>query len=338
MPIAMIEGLVISLLALGAVANASPITWQVHPDSSCPKIGDLQAAYATLGQTPAPRGAMDLPVTVEIDSSTTYLQIHLSIPELQFTETRTVEVGDSPCREVAQTVAILVHTWVAHAPSPPAETMTPTPTVPAIDTQAALTVRSTPTEVARVQGQPTHASSSMGLALRTGFGLVVSSSSSATPAVPVSVELRLSREVGLGLFASWIGNLSVDDAPYGSVVVERQLIGATVSLAMPGSGQWGLRGLSGDLLGGFVLWHGNAQSYAYPVTSSQDLFEPGFTAAARIDQALGGPLFLEAQVSAVALVRSLSLQVSRPGALPATVAELPWFTLAFGLGLGVNIL
>jgi hypothetical protein len=313
---------------------ADPIAWVSAPGRECPSVAQLETAYARLGPNPHPTAT---PVRVEIDSSSPSIAVRLSLPGLPPSTTRRLEAGRDSCEEIAQTIAILVRAWIAHVPelangpevSEPARQ-------PTVESTVALGTASAGT--ARVEGRPISSAFSMGLALAAGVDLLLSPDLSATAAVALSLELRVSPAVAVGLLGSWMGDVSIDDAPYGSIVVQRQLLGASVAVAIPGVEGWGIRGLSADVLGALALWHGNAQSYGYPTTSDSQIYEPGVMGAVRFDEKLGGPLFLRAQVSALALVRTVSLQVSRPDSAPTTVGELSWFTLAFGLGLGVEIL
>jgi hypothetical protein len=322
----------LAILELTMGSGGSPaIAWQVAPEHTCPTVAQLEEAFARLPAATPPEGLTDHQILAEVDATNGVVTLSLSVPQTELSERREIDVGKSPCKEIAQTIAIMAHAWLEHLPSLNSGTaMSEQAHAPTI----AMSSSTTPSAIVHVEGQSVSSSSSLGLTLRLAADLVVAPGAGAAPAIALDAELQVAREIGVGLLASWIGNLTADDAPYGSIVVQQQIFGASAAWLI---GEVGVRGLSAALLGALVLWHGTAQSFGYPMTTTEQLLEPGILAAARLDQEIGGPLFLEAQISMVALVRSLSLQVNRPEAAPVTVAQIPWFALAVGVGFGVKI-
>jgi hypothetical protein len=310
------------------------VIWEVAPDqAACPTVAELEAAYAPLVTVPLPGTTEESVADVRVTTAGTSIDLQMTLPAVPLTEHRSIARGTSSCVEMADTVAIAVQTWVAHATalgSPPAPEPPPTVQAPATTTDSAR-----PSVEARVtrEGPKSH----LGLDVALGLDALVSSSLSASPALSVSAELRLSRSVGIGLLGSFTPAMAIDDAPYGSIDVRRQVVAASVALAIPGVDRLGLRGFSADGLAALALWHASAQSYWYPVTATQQLFEPGLIAGVRLRQLILGPLFLEANASTLMLPLSLNLHITRPDGSTATVATLPWFNLAFGVSVGARI-
>jgi hypothetical protein len=326
-------------LQAGLPSPSPKVFWRVEGVQRCPTAGQLQSAYESIATGIQPKRP-DLAVLVELEPSPQSIEVRLSIPEIHLVKHHEIEIADSPCREVTQTVAILVHAWLAELPelkrplapvaveSPPA----PTPAVsPLPPSQSVVVVREQPA--------PTVSKShSLGLELRAGPALLVSSGLSSSYAIAVAAELRITRQLGIAAFGSFEpGGVEATDTPYGRINVQRQLIGADVAVGLPVVDRLRIQWLSADVLIGAALWHGTAQSEGYPSDATRDLFEPACSVGVRIDEALGGLFFLEEQASALLLLRSLSLQIERPDESVVTVATVPWGSFAFGVALGVHI-
>jgi hypothetical protein len=322
----------VGLAMQGGPSSVPRVVWEVPADQECPTLAQLEVAYAPLiaGPPSDPSGAIVANVAVIASGSTIDLQ--MTLPAVPLSEHRRIPKGTSSCPELVDTVAITVHAWVAHA----SELGAPPSAVEPLPVAAAPFPSAVPSIVA-VQPQKGPPKSHLGLDVALGLDLLVASGLSASPAFTLSAELHLSRAVGLGVLGAWTSSQTLDDGTYGHTDVQRQLGAASVAIAIPGVDRLGLRGFSADGLAAFAIWHATVQSFGYASHGTQELFEPGLLAAARVRQLVWGPIFVEADVSALALVRSLSLRVTRPDATAATVGVLPWFNVAFGLGLGARI-
>ncbi len=345
-------GLLLSVLSMSAAASeaqqAAPvftpqISWSVEPGLTCPTRRLLENAYHRQTAAATTEGAPVLAVLVEVGRVSTdeSLVVRLSIPAFHQSEYRDIDVRGSNCREVVQTIVILAGAWVGNLQHLQNSATVATGTAqkpPSPDDAYGFPLANSPTlpTVIHLEGAEGSSHDRLGLTLGLGAALWLASGGAAA-SIMLNAELRVSKTLAVGLLAAWIGDLSATDPPYGSVVVQRQLFGVSAGLAIPGVNRLGIQGLGADLVGALVVWHGNAQSLAYPVTVQSDLLDPGVMAGARLRQRIGDLLFLQAEIAAIVLSHSYNLEVQRLINETVLVASVPAFALELGLGVGVQI-
>jgi hypothetical protein len=336
MPVDSAVRMLLHLATQLVAAGTPPIAWTVDPGLTCPTEAQLESAYRGEAASRTESSPPDLVVSVEITPSAGgVVRVALAAEPLGLKAEREIDAHRNRCEDVALTVAILVDAWLRDLP----ETSTPlaapeTVTGGEAPMAAPLTQATEVSAVVRPSPRP----SKLGLDLRVAGGLWIASGAAVAPSVTVSAELDVSSLLGVALFASFQGNLSVDDAPAGSLLLHQQLFGALATFAIPGMNRLGVRGLTASVLAGVVLWHGTAQSFGYPISTSSEQLRPGLTAGGRLEQRIAGPLFLDLQTSFIFLNRSLNLEIDRLGGTTATLATLPTFALDVSLGMGIKVL
>jgi hypothetical protein len=319
-------------LSSGPVGLDGPrIAWTVDRAVSCPTVAELQAAYAleTSAQSAAPPRDAIVKVALE-RTSKGVLRLTVSTTTPVFEAQSDIATKSGRCDELAQTVVIVLHALLRDLPELfESEEISPLPLPPPVASAPApptLSVARTP------EAPPSVHPDRPALRLCAGADAFVGSST--VPALTLGVEFGLSRRWSVETLVSLLQNQSFQDQPYGSLRVQSQLFGAlaifTVYQSRP-------RGFSVDALAGPVLWHGHAQSFGYPTSAPQQLFDPGLMAGARIRQGILGRFFLQGQLAGIVYTRAIDLQVDRPGGAPATVAVFENLALDLSAGVGMNL-
>jgi hypothetical protein len=156
-------------------------------------------------------------------------------------------------------------------------------------------------------------------------------------AASVGLELRLPPLFGIGLQASWLGNMTVSDEPFGSMQLHRQLYAAYLAVRIPPLQRALHEVLEVRPYLGPLLWHGAAQSYGYETNLAQDQLIPGLTAGILMDRRIFGPLSISLQVGAVALVQSISYTVTRPDGAEVVLTDLGQWAFQASLAAGAQV-
>ncbi len=194
-----------------------------------------------------------------------------------------------------------------------------------------------PQGLVRVTGANGTSPSWLALSVGISGGGYLAVDGASAPAIALDARLRVTKAITIGLLAAWVADLSADDSPYGSLTVQRQIFGASIGLAIPGVDRLGMRGLGADFVAALIVLHAQAQSFGYPLTVQHDLFDPGLLVGARLQQMLGGGVFLQAQLAGIAFTHSYTFTAERPTGEAVPVATLPSLALDVGVGVGVQI-
>jgi hypothetical protein len=327
----LLAALVIQLLTQVDAPTGSGIAWRAGTDIGCPTVSQLEAAYLAhvrslpASDRPEDRGDVSVEVTRPSRDS---IQVRFAVAKPLLAMDRVLPASSTHCTDVAHTIAILVSAWLLELRESTDEAPAPPPTTPEVPAVAALEV---------VVGSARPPSHHVQLSLEVGGDALVGQSPSLVGGIYVGAELRASSVIGVGLQASWFGNLSVPDSPYGSILIHRQTYLAYLATSIPP-----LKRLLGEALNvrpfvGPVLAHFAAQSYGYETTLQEDQFVPGLQAGGLVDLELVGPVFLLADFSALILAQSISYTVSRAQGPSVSVANVASASFAASLGLGFRL-
>ncbi len=312
-------------LRLSALAVGVDVHWQVEPGVTCPTAGQLQAAWAAHLPSLPLADRPDLPGVTSValrrgKGRSILLRFSVAQPPVEL-EREIPTDSAAKCNDVADTIAILVGAWLLEVKQAAGEAPEPPP----------------PTELAAVEvaaAPPIDHRQKPSLDVTVGAGALAGQGPAVAPAISLGLELRLPPLVGIGLRASWLGNLSVSDTPFGSMGVQRAVFGAYAALTIPP-----LQRAMRDLMGvrpylGPLLWYASAQSYGYQTTLQQQSLVPGLQAGVLLDKTVVRPIFVSLQVGAIGLLQSTAYSVTRTLGAPTTLTTLgPW---AFDLGLSVG--
>jgi hypothetical protein len=327
-------------LALSASAHPAPrVSWQVAPELRCPTVAQLKDEFetyvASLPQGDQPDFAGEARAEIVVGPKDS-MELHLSIasPPLALQRelvgvrapTQGAASSNANCQEIAHTASILVAAWLLELKESTAEPPPPPPPAPIVAAAPAVTQQAPPPPPAN------HAH----LALSLGGGAVVGQGDPAG-AASIGLELRLPPLWGIGLQASWIGNMTVSDEPFGSMQLHRQLYAAYLAMRIPPLQRALHEVLEVRPYLGPLLWHGSAQSYGYETNLAHDQLIPGLTAGILMDLHIFGPIFASLQVGAVGLVQSVSYTVTHPDGAQVVLTDLGQWAFQASLAVGAQV-